>query len=162
ARSQYTGAVIIASSATGTVTLGSHGNVGSSGANNGFMGTIVLNRNVIFDSNASDRTDYYGISGTGNVTVTGTGRTIFLTTEPFNGNVTVATSGAGSFQTGTATAGLVNYIPDGSNVTINAGSIYRLSSGSEAINALLGSGTLNVNSINGTLIIGSSGASGTF
>jgi autotransporter-associated beta strand protein len=168
ARTSYTNAVTVSSNGNGTATLGSRSNIAGTGDNNQFT-NITLARDVIFDSNAADRTDYENISGTGNITITGTGRTVFSTTANFTGDITVnlGTGLEATFQTGVATAGNQNYIPDGANLTVNdtpgnATAEYRLSSGGESINALLGNGTVDVNSISGTLTIGTAGGGGTF
>ena len=167
ARSTVGNAITVSSTALGTVTLGSRNTVTGSGDNNQFT-NITLQRDVIFDSNAADRTDYENISGTGNITVTGSGRSVMITANSFTGNILVDPSGAGgNLQIGTATSGLTNYIPDATNVTVNnftgaTQAEFRLSSQGESINALNGNGTIDVNSINGTLTVGASGGSGNF
>jgi autotransporter-associated beta strand protein len=159
--------ITVSANGSGTATLGTRSNVGGSGASNGFNG-ITLARDVIFDSNAADRTDYSNISGTGNITMTGAGRTLFTGTNTFTGNITVNPSAAGGyFQIGTATAGATNYIPDSCNVTVNdfAGASlaeFRLSTGSETINGLNGNGTVNCISINTTLTVGGGNGNGAF
>ena len=142
----------------GNVTIGSRSTVGGTGANG--YSNIVLQGNVTFDSNASDRTDYTIASGAGDVTITGTGRTIFPAANTFLGNITVAT--ATGFQIGVATPGNTNIIPDTSSVTVQSGALMRMSSGGEAIDALNGAGTINVNAINSILTVGASNGSGTF
>jgi fibronectin-binding autotransporter adhesin len=160
-------AVTVSSNGSGTVTLGSRSTIGGSADNNQFT-NITLQRDVIFDSNAADRTDYENIAGTGNITVTGAGRTIFITTNTFTGGVTVTPSGnGGNLQLGAATAALANYIPDSSNLTVNnfataSQAEFRLSTQGESVNGLAGDGTIDVNSINGILTVGSTGGGGTF
>lgn len=170
ARTSFSNAVAVSNNGTGTATLGSRATVTGTGDNNQFT-NITLARDVIFDSNASDRTDYENISGTGNITITitGTGRTVFPTTANFTGDITVSlgTGTEATFQSGVATAGNQNYIPDTSNLTVNdtAGNVtseYRLSSGGESINGLFGNGTVDVNAINGTLTVGAAGGNGNF
>ncbi len=167
ARSSVGNAITVSSTALGTVTLGSRNTVTGSGDNNQFT-NITLQRDVIFDSNAADRTDYENISGTGNITLTGSGRSIFITANSFTGNLLVDPSGTGGhFQIGTATTSLTNYIPDASNLTVNnftgaTQAEFRLSSQGESINALNGNGTIDVNSINGTLTVGANGGGGNF
>ena len=159
------GTNVIISSAhtgTGTVTIGSRSTVGGSGDNNQFT-SITLQRDVIFDSNAADRTDYENISGTGNIRVTGSGRGIFVTDNlAWTGNLTVATSGG--LQVGVA-SGAGNRIPDATNVTVETGGLLRLSTTSETIAGLNGGGTINANSPSGgtaTLTVGFGNASGSF
>lgn len=162
ARLSYTLGALVSSNGTGTVTIGSRSTVTGTGDNNNFN-NIVLQRDLIIDSNAADRTDYRNISGTGNITVIGSGRTIFSNTvNTFVGDITVATGAATFFQSGVATAGNQNYIPDASSVTVQAGSRWAVSSGGETINALKGGGLVNVNSINATLTVGGADGSGEF
>jgi len=154
--------VVISGEGTGTATLGSQASVTGSGNNNRFS-NITLEGDVILDSNASDRTDYDNITGTGNVTVTGAGRTIFSTSpSTWIGDLTV--SGTGGLQLGTvAPAG--DRIPDTSNVTVTSGGVLRLSTAAETVGALSGSGTVNTNSPSGgtaVLSIGSGDADGNF
>ncbi len=165
ARVNFGRPVIVSNNGTGTATLGSRATVTGSGDNNQFT-NIVLQRDVVFDSNGVDRTDYENITGAGNIRIIGAGRTIFPTT-PANwvGNVTVATSGAlASLQIGVgSTAG--NRIPDTSNLTVEAGGLARLSTTAETIAGLFGAGTVNTNAPNGgtgTLTVGFGGANGDF
>ena len=161
-RVSFTNPVVV--TGNGNVTLGSRATITGSGANN-YFSNITLQGNVTFDSNAADRTDYTITSGTGDVTITGTGRTIFLNPSTFLGNIIVtnpSSSSTQSFQIGAATAGNTNIIPDTSSVTVQTGALMRMSSGAEAIDALNGGGTINVNSINSVLTIGASNGSGTF
>ncbi len=159
--------VIISANGTGTATLGTRSNVTGAGASNGFTG-ITLARNLILDSNAADRTDYSSISGTGNLTVTGTGRTVFTNANTFTGNLTISPSGTGgNLQNGVATASATNYIPDTTSVTVTdfpsaTQAEFRLSSQSETINGLNGNGTVDTNSINTTLTLGGGGGNGNF
>jgi autotransporter-associated beta strand protein len=165
ARVNFGRPVIVSNNGTGTATLGSRATVTGTGDNNQFT-NIVLERDVVFDSNGNDRTDFENITGTGNIRVIGAGRSIFPT-SPANwvGNVTVATSGAlASLQIGVAsTAG--NRIPDASNLTIEASGLVRLSATGETIAGLFGEGTVNTNSPSGgtgTLTVGFGGANGDF
>ncbi|QIF02281.1 PEP-CTERM sorting domain-containing protein [Roseimicrobium sp. ORNL1] len=160
-RIQFARAITVSSQGTGTVTLGSRSTVTGTGDNNNFT-SITLQRSVIFDSNAAARTDYRNITGTGDIRVTGTGRTILGGTNTFVGNVTVATNGAGYLQTGTGETTGTNYIPDASDVTVEAGARYTLGSVAESIDGLNGAGTVNVTGINGTLTVGAGNGSGDF
>ena len=166
-RVNFVAPVFVSNNGTGTSTIGTRVSVTGSGPSNGFNG-ITLARDLILDSNATDRTDYQNISGTGNITITGAGRTVFTTTNTFTGNLTISPSGTGgTFQNGVATAASTNYIPDASNVTVTdfpgAGQAeFRLSSQAETINALNGNGTIDTNSINTVLTVGGAGGSGTF
>lgn len=156
-RINFSRPVIISAQGSGTTTLGSRDTVTGSGDNNQFT-SITLNRDVVLDSNATDRTDYENISGTGNITVTGTGRSVFPTTPAaFAGNIRVSTTGPdGNLQIGVAsTAG--DRIPDNSEVTVDAGAILRVSTTAETIGSLAGSGNVLAFSPNGgtaTLTIG--------
>ncbi|WP_265596378.1 autotransporter-associated beta strand repeat-containing protein [Verrucomicrobium sp. BvORR106] len=151
--------VIVSANGTGTVTIGSNVFTGAAKYN-----SIILNRDVIFDSNASDRTDYNNISGTGNIRITGTKRTIFTTTNTFVGDVTVATSSSAPLQLGVVSTN--NYIPDASNVTVLAGAIMNLSLGTngvESINGLFGAGTIGTNSGTGNvLLVGAANGNGDY
>lgn len=157
--------IVISANGTGTATLGTRSNVGGTGASNGFSG-ITLARDVTFDSNAADRTDYVNISGTGNVTIGGAGRTVFTGANTWVGNLTInSITDANGLQLG-ANSTAFNAIPDATNVTINAGGKLSLSytaSGSETINGLNGAGTVRNNGGNAnTLIVGGSNGSGSF
>ena len=156
--------VVVSNNGTGTMTLGSRSTVTGSGDNNQFT-NITLQRDVIFDANAADRTDFETISGTGNITINGTGRALFMTANTFTGNVTINNTNTLGLQIGTNSTAF-NAIPDASNVTINAGSTMALSftaGGSETIGGLSGAGTVRQNggSAN-TLIVGSGNANGSF
>lgn len=153
--------VVISNNGSGTATIGSRATVTGAGDNNQFT-NITLQRDAIFDSNAADRTDYENVSGTGNITVTGVGRSVFITPNTFIGNLNIATTGAGYFQIGTASAGAFNYIPDATSVTVQSGARFAVSVGAETIDALNGAGLVNVNAINATLTVGAAGGSGDF
>ena len=157
--------VLVSNNGTGTATLGSRATIGGAADNNQFT-NIVLQRNVVFDSNAADRTDYENVTGTGSITVTGTGRSVFPTTPAtWTGDVTISTTGVnGAVQIGVASTG-GDRIPDASNVTVSSGGLLRLSTTSETIAGLFGAGTLNTNSPSGgtaTLTVGFGGANGDF
>jgi autotransporter-associated beta strand protein len=157
--------VLVSNNGTGTATLGSRANIGGAADNNQFT-NIVLQRDVIFDSNAADRTDYENITGTGNITVTGTNRSVFPTTpSTWTGDLTISTTGAnGSVQIGVASTG-GDRIPDTSDVTVTAGGLLRFSTTSETIAGLFGAGTVNTNAPSGgtaTLTVGFGGADGNF
>jgi autotransporter-associated beta strand protein len=157
--------VVISNNGTGTATLGSRSNIGGAADNNQFT-NITLQKAVVFDSNAADRTDYENITGSGNITVQGTNRSVFPTDgAAWTGDLTVSTTGAnGSLQIGVAsTAG--NRIPDTTNVTVTAGGLLRLSTTAETIAGLFGAGTVNTNAPSGgtgTLTVGFGGADGNF
>lgn len=156
------GTLVTISGATGTTTLGSRDTITGTGDDNQFT-SISLARDVIFDSNAADRTDYENITGTGNITVTGTGRSVFPTTPAlFTGNILVSTTGTGNLQIGVgSTAG--DRIPDSSTVTVNTGATLRISTTAETIAALNGAGTVvgfAPSGGTGTLTIGSGSFSG--
>lgn len=159
--------VIVSNNGTGTATLGTTLTTTGSGDNNQFT-NITLQRDVTLDSNAADRSDYENISGAGNVTVTGSGRTVFSTTNTFTGNVLISPSGNGGHaQVGTATGAVTDYLPNSGNLVVNdfvgaTQAEFRLSSQGESVNALNGNGTIDVNSINGVLTVGAGGGNGAF
>lgn len=161
ARTSFARTITVSSSGTGTVTLGSRSTVAGTGDTNNFL-SIVLQRDVIFDSNAADRTDYRNITGTGSITVTGTGRSIIAGTNSFSGNITVNTSGAGYLQIGVNNANNANLIPDTASVTVISGARLAVSVAGESIDALNGSGTVNAAGVNATLSVGASGGNGSF
>jgi autotransporter-associated beta strand protein len=135
------GRAVTVSGGTGTATLGSRATITGTGDDNQFT-SISLARDVIFDSNAADRTDYENITGTGNIMVSGTGRSVFPTTPAlFAGDVRVSTSGTGSLQIGVASTG-GDRIPDASAVTVDAGASLRISTSAETIGSLFGAGTV--------------------
>jgi len=158
--------VTVSSLGTGTATLGSRATITASGDNNQFI-NVVLQRDVVFDSNAADRTDYKNVSGVGNITVTGVGRTVFSSSNSYTGNVTLNLGIGGNLQIGTATSGNQNYIPDTASLTVNDTASntvaeFRISVGGETIAGLNGNGTIDTNSINTTLTVGSGNVGGTF
>jgi autotransporter-associated beta strand protein len=164
-RVNFARTVTVSSNGTGTVTLGSRASVTGTGDNNQFS-SIVLQRNVTFDSNAADRTDYENISGTGNITVAGAGRSIFMTNNTYVGNLTINTSAdANGLQLGTVSTAF-NALYDLGSVQIDSGGKLSLSfsaNGSETIGALNGAGTVRQNggALN-TLIFGNGNDSGNF
>jgi fibronectin-binding autotransporter adhesin len=164
ARVNFNTPVVISNNGTGTMTLGSRSTASGTGDNNQFT-NITLQRNVIFDANAFDRTDFETISGTGNITINGTGRALFMTANTFVGNLTLNNTNILGLQIGTNSTAF-NAIPDASNVTINAGSTLALSytaGGSETIAGLNGAGLVRNNGGNAnTLIVGSGNANGSF
>ncbi len=156
--------VVVSNNGSGTATLGSRNTITGTGDNNQFT-NITLQRDVIFDSNAADRTDYENISGTGNITITGAARSLFMTPNTFVGSLTVSNSTGGSLQIGTNSAAF-NAIPDTTAVTVSAGATFNLSftgGGNETIGTLSGDGTVGNNGGNAnTLTVGSGDGSSTF
>lgn len=163
-RASVSAPVVISSNGAGTATLGSRSTVLGSGDNNQFT-NITLQRDVIFDSNAADRTDYENISGTGNITVTGIGRSLLMSANTFIGTLAVSTGVGGSLQIGTNSAAF-NAIPDTTAVTVSPGANLNLSftaGGNETIGTLSGSGTVSINgSSANTLTVGNGDGSSTF
>lgn len=139
-----------------TLTLGSKSSVTGSGQI-GFLNVTLNNHDLVFDANAADRTDLVLTNGgSGNVLIKGAGRTVFSASNSFVGNLTISTTGSGALQTGVASSGSPNFIPDDSNVTVSSGAIWNLSmTGNEGINGLSGAGTIGLNSTNSRLILGS-------
>ena len=152
--------IVVSANGTGTATIGSAANVAGAGVF-GFN-NIVLARDVQLDANAADRTDFGGITGTGNVNFIGTGRAIIglVGANTFTGDLTI--SGLGIVQVGAGTAGLLNGIPDNANVIINAGSTLAMSTGSEVIGGLAGAGTVTTNASVSNLNVGANNADSVF
>ena len=151
----------IANEGTGTTTVGS--SAFSATLQALFSGAITLNKDVsLVGASGGDRTQFSGgISGTGNIKVTGAGRVLFLSTA----NTYVGTTevdGILQLSDGSTTAN--SLIPDTSDVTVNSGGFLRLAKGnnSETIGGLNGSGTVESISGSNTLIVGSGNASGSF
>lgn len=151
--------IVVTNSGTGTATIGSSAGGASAVV---FSSPITLQRNVILQGQSTSGTTFAGqISGTGNITIdsagTSNGRvTLDNNANDFVGNVTV-NSNAVLQLNGTSV------IPDASNVTVN-GILYFNSAG-ETINALAGTGTIQVHpSVNwdAVLTVGAAGGSGTF
>jgi fibronectin-binding autotransporter adhesin len=153
ANSVISNEITVSALGTGSATLGGYG----SSSNPEFAGKIVLERDVILDgaTNVDRCTFTGGITGTGNVTVAGTGRVMFLWGEnSFNGNLTVNEGATFQLHWGGETV-TTNYIPDTSKVTVNG--TFKLAKGNngvETIGGLEGTGTIlshegvpNVNSI---------------
>lgn len=132
-------AITVANQGSGTVTLGANGSV----ANPTFSGAITLNRDVTLDgSTNTDRLTFTGaIGGTGNITIAGTGRVMFLqASNTFNGNLTI--NNGATLQLDWGDTGSFNYIPDASIVTANGMLKLTQRNGTETIGGLAGNGTV--------------------
>jgi fibronectin-binding autotransporter adhesin len=131
--------VTVANHGSGVTTLGANGSV----ANPEFSGRITLQRDVTLHGGTN--TDRFtltgGIIGTGNVTIAGTGRVMFLNgANSFNGNVTVNPGSTLQLHWGGAVS-TVDYIPNGSKVIVNGSlKIAKGNNGSETIGGLEGNG----------------------
>lgn len=161
--------VTVSAAGSGTVTIGAD-NSGGGAESATYFGLLTLNRPTTINGAVLD--DRLALNGriTGNVgtlTVTGGARTTLLSTlNDFVGNILI--TGAGSIlQASVATPSEV--IPDASNVTIENGAIFQLSSsgGAETINALSGDATATVRThstgfYGSGLVVGSADGSGTF
>ncbi len=155
--------ISVANQGTGTFTLGSATASGSASAV--FSGAITLARDLTLDGgSAGGRLDFSGaISGTGNVTIAGTNRVIFLSNaKTYQGSTTI--NGILQLSDGSGTA--TSLLPDAEPVTVASGGALRLAKGnnSETIGALSGGGTVSniVAGITSTLIVGDGDGSGTF
>lgn len=158
-----TAPIVVAAGTSGTVTIGTTSGVLTGSGYVGYNG-IALNRDVTLLTNGSDRTDYSGITGTGNVTFAGTTRATVGLGLPntFTGDVTVTSTATNGLQIGVATAAALNGIPDTALVTLNAGTMLAMSASAETIGNLAGTGTVTTNSMVGTLSIGGKNADATF
>ena len=150
-------AITVSSNGNGTVTLGASGTP----ANPEFSGAITLQRDVTLSggSNTDRMTFSGGISGTGNVTITGPNRVVMISNaNTFTGNVTVNSGATLQLDYGTSTTR--SYIPDASVVTVNGTLNFAKGSNSETIGGLSGSGTVqghpSVGSTASTLVINNS------
>lgn len=158
--------ITVANQGSGVVTIGASNNAGGNQAT--FSGAITLNKDVTLAGGPAvgDRTQFSGgIGGTGNVTITGPQRVVFMTTaNTYNGTTTVNAGAFLQLSDGTATA--TSFIPDSSNVTVNGTINIAKGNNSETIGSLAGTGTVqghpSVPSVASTLIIGSGGGSATF
>lgn len=135
-------AISVTNNGTGTVTIGSSGLAASRVAT--FSGAITLNKDVTLTAvSGGDRTDFTGgIGGTGNVTISNTGRIIFsgATANTYNGTTTIT---AGSvLQLSDGTARTTDYLPDTGIVTVNGTLKLAKGNNSETIGGLSGSGTV--------------------
>lgn len=154
--------IVVANQGTGTTTLGSATTSGTSIAR--FSGAVTLAKSVTLDGgSAGDRLEFLGgISGTGNVTVAGTNRVIFMTVaNTYAGTTTINSGAILQLSDGTATA--TSLLPSTQSVTVNG--ILRLAKGanSQTIDALNGSGTVSQIVLGAaTLVVGNSNGSGTF
>lgn len=169
--------VVVSASGTGTVTIGTTTFSGQSpNAYNGtiFSGTFQLNRPTIFQSGNSDYTLVSGvISGNvGTLTITG-GRRFEIAdanvVNTFTGDLQITGTGTVLQLNGNLAT---NAIPDGSSVDVGAGTTLKLAKNgsgdvnvNESINALTGSGTVQIHEAVGnahTLTVGAGNGSGTF
>jgi len=143
-------AIVVSSQGTGTATIGTY----STGFST-YSGNISLQRDVIISDSSADRTTLTGIiSGTGNITITGTRATFDSSSNSFVGTVTV---NAGSILQTNAD----NVLND--NNLVNNGTFRFNSNTIERIGALTGSGSIVFITGSGTILsIGNNGASGTY
>jgi filamentous hemagglutinin family protein len=157
---KLTRTVTVTSNGTGTATLG--GVVGSAGGSGwtAFGGALALNKNIIFSDETGDRTSLDGlITGTGHITAV-SGRSIMA--SPFQntwtGNYTVNTGTVLQLNSDKALSVNNNLINNGT-VRLNGGATLH-------INALTGSGNLNLQNLgvsgNSTLNIGGGNGGGVF
>lgn len=156
-------AITVANQGSGTVTLGSATTSGSNAAI--FSGAITLAKDVTLNGGtAGDRfSTTGGISGSGNVTIAGTSRVLFVgTTNTYNGSTSINAGATLQLSDGTVTA--TSFIPDASAVTVNSGGFLKLAKGgnSETIGALTGNGTVEALSGSDTLVVGSGDATSSF
>ena len=133
--------VTVANHGSGVTTLGANGSV----ANPEFNGSITLQRDVtLHGGTTTDRfTITGGITGTGNVTIAGTGRVMFLNgANSFNGNIAVNPGSTLQLHWGGAVV-TTDYIPNTSKVTVNGTlKIAKGNNGSETIGGLEGNGVV--------------------
>ena len=158
--------ITVSTNGTGTATIGS--TAGAGGANVVFSGLTTLNRATTITAASTDRTTWTGkITGTvGTLTIAGSQRTVFdNVTNDFLGDV-VLTGASTVLQTGVGSG--TEHIPNGSSVTVDAGTSLKLAgaaNSAETINAINGSGTIKRHEgVPGlvTLTIGSANGSGSF
>jgi autotransporter-associated beta strand protein len=162
-------AVTIANLGSGATTLGANGSV----PNPEFAGEITLARDVILDGGTNmDRLTFTGgIVGTGNITVSGAGRVMFLTDlnpapgdeRPFTFNGNLIVNSGSTFQLHWGGPGTsISYIPDTSIVTVNGTLKLAKGNNSETIGGLSGGGVVlghdAVANVASALIIDSSGS----
>ncbi len=154
-------AITVANEGSGVTTLGT--SALSAGNQAIFTGAITMNKDMTLQGvSGGDRTQFSGgISGTGHVTVSGSGRVILIgTANTYNGFTTIN----GTLQLSDGTSTTTSFIPDSSAVTVSSGAFLRLAKGgnSETIGALSGSGTVEALSGNDTLIVGNGNATSNF
>jgi autotransporter-associated beta strand protein len=159
--------VTIAHSGPGVATLRSTTQGGGSDAVNGFS-QVILQADAVIDSNALGSSVISSLSGSGNLTVAGTGKTILPGPNTFSGNVTVSTGPGGSLQIGSG-SGSPNVLPDDSILHVQADSIVRMeygAGGNETIGAVTGGGTIWLPSVTSppgkSLTVGGGDKSGSF
>jgi hypothetical protein len=135
--------VTTAHSGPGVATLRSTTQGGGFDASNGFS-QVILQGDAVIDSNAPGSTVISAVSGSGNLTITGIGKTVLPGSNTFSGNVTISTGPGGSLQIGGG-SGSPNVLPDDGILDVQAGSSVRMDNGAggnETIGALTGSGTV--------------------
>lgn len=151
-------AITVANQGSGTTSLGANGTA----SNPTFTGAITLAKDLTLDGGATtDRLTFEGgIGGTGNITVAGTGRVMFLFgANTFSGNVSV--NSGSMLQLDWGDVSTVDYIPDASVVTVDGMLKLAKKNSSETIGGLSGSGTVRgheavSNSASGLIINNSS------
>ena len=170
--------IVVSSSGTGPVTLGSTARFGYPGGEQAFFnGNISLNnRDLYLQSGAGDYTRFNGfITGTGNLIITNGsltgdqrgngGNRILLDTVPktFTGNVTILSGSATNFTVLQVSGGGTAYdvLPNGANVEVQSNAVLRLF-GHEAINGLTGLGRVRGVVNQYILSVGASNATSTF
>ncbi len=170
--------IVVTSSGTGPVTVGSTARFGYPGAEQAvFNGNITLNnRDLILRTGAGDITRFNGlIQGTGNLIITNGSLTgdqrgnggnrilLEITPKTFIGDVTVLSGGPTNFTVLQIGGGgnTYDFIPDGSSVIVQTNAVLRLY-GHEAIDGLSGSGRVRGVVAQYLLTVGSSNATSAF
>jgi len=172
--SNFSSPITVPGTGTGTATFGWVPQATTTGGNNPVISgnitlagrTLVLQNGVTNDF--GNRLDYTGvISGTGNITINGVGvgKKLLMTGSSANTWVGGLTITAGSFlQLSNGGFSGVNFLPDGTSVTVDGTLINAKNGTNETIGTLSGSGSLSGYSTGGanTWTVGSGDGSSTF
>lgn len=154
-------ALTVANQGTGTAILGSSTSSGTSLAV--FSGAVTLARDVILDGgSAGDRLGFTGgISGTGNVTVSGANRVVLSgAASSYTGSTTV--NAGAILQLGDGSSSSASHLPDAGLVTVSGTLNLAKGGNSESIAQLAGSGTVRAVSGADTLVLGADNSSSSF
>ncbi|MGF7055581.1 autotransporter-associated beta strand protein, partial [Bosea sp. OAE752] len=151
--------IIVSGSGSGIVSIGSTSfNPGSNGTI--YSGTITLNRDLTIIGGNADRTSFIGkITGSGNITLTGSRITFDNSSNDFIGNVTI--SSGSMLQTNAA-----NVLPKTTTLNILGNGVLRfVNTGDQTIDGLNGSSSAGMTYLAGgppKLAVGASNGSGVY
>ena len=154
-------AITVANLGTGTATIGSSTTSGSNQAI--FSGAVTINKDVTLAGGAAgDRTQFSGgITGTGNVTISGSNRIIFLSTaNSYSGTTTINAGSVLQLSDGSATS--TSLLPDTYGLAVTGTLKLAKGGNTETVGGLSGAGTVEAIAGSDTLSVGGGDATASF